>query len=53
MIVGLIAGLNDGSLASNRLAAVLFYLMAYGFTKMWAFAVLSAAGTGQAGGSGR
>ncbi|MCA9307168.1 MAG: NADH-quinone oxidoreductase subunit N [Phycisphaerales bacterium] len=42
MIVGLIAGPGDGSLASNGLAAVLFYLMAYGFTNVGAFAVLSA-----------
>lgn len=42
MLVGLIAGPGDGSLASNGLAAVLFYLMAYGFTNVGAFAVLSA-----------
>ncbi len=42
MLVGLIAGPGDGSLARNGLAAVLFYLMVYGFTNVGAFAALSA-----------
>lgn len=42
MLVGLVAGPGDGgSVWSNGLAAVLFYLLAYGVTNAGAFAVLA------------
>ncbi len=43
MLVGLIAGpvVGDGSLQSSGLAAVLFYLVAYGVTNVGVFAVLA------------
>lgn len=44
MLVGIIAGpgLVDGAFTSNGLAAVLFYLLAYGFMNVGTFAVLAA-----------
>ncbi|QOI99645.1 MAG: NADH-quinone oxidoreductase subunit N [Phycisphaeraceae bacterium] len=41
MLVALVAGPGDGSAASNGLAAVLFYLLAYGVMNLGAFAVLA------------
>lgn len=44
MLVGLIAGPGaapDGRISSNGLAAVLFYLLCYGFMNLGAFAVLA------------
>jgi len=41
MVVGLIAGPGDGRIASNGLAATLFYLLCYGVMNMGAFAVLA------------
>jgi len=41
MIVGLVVGPGDGSLASNGLAAVLFYMLCYGFMNLGAFAVIA------------
>lgn len=41
LLVGIIAGPGDGSLARNGLAAVLFYLFAYGITNIGAFGVLA------------
>ncbi|MEQ9616781.1 MAG: NADH-quinone oxidoreductase subunit N [Phycisphaerales bacterium] len=41
MLVGLIAGPGDGTLASNGLAAVLFYMLCYGFMNLGAFAVIA------------
>src|SRR5262249_46256202 len=42
MLVGVIAGPGNGSFTQNGLAAVLFYLMAYGLMNLGAFAVLAA-----------
>jgi NADH-quinone oxidoreductase subunit N len=42
MLVGIIAGPGDGTFTQNGLAAVLFYLMAYGLMNLGAFAVLAA-----------
>jgi NADH-quinone oxidoreductase subunit N len=42
MLVGVIAGPGDGTFTKNGLAAVLFYLMAYGLMNMGCFAVLAA-----------
>jgi NADH-quinone oxidoreductase subunit N len=42
MLVGVIAGPGDGSFAQNGVAAVLFYLLAYGLMNVGTFAVLSA-----------
>jgi NADH-quinone oxidoreductase subunit N len=42
MLVGVIAGPGDGSFTQNGLAAVLFYLMAYGLMNLGCFAVLAA-----------
>ncbi len=41
MIVGLIAGPGAGPAADNGLAAILFYLLAYGVTNVGTFAVLA------------
>lgn len=42
MLVGVIAGPGDGgSIASNGLGAVLFYILCYGFMNVGAFAVLA------------
>lgn len=41
MLVGIIAGPGDGSFARNGLAAVLFYLVAYGITNVGAFAAVA------------
>ncbi|MCA9277865.1 MAG: NADH-quinone oxidoreductase subunit N [Phycisphaeraceae bacterium] len=41
MLVGIIAGPGDGSFAKNGLAAVLFYLVAYGITNVGAFAAVA------------
>ncbi len=41
MLVGLIAGPGDGSFSKNGLAAVLFYLLAYGVMNLGAFAVVA------------
>lgn len=41
MLVGLLAGPGDGTFASSGVAAVLFYLAAYGVTNTGAFAVLA------------
>jgi NADH-quinone oxidoreductase subunit N len=42
MLVGVVAGPGDGAaITSNGLAAVLFYLLAYGITNVGAFAVLA------------
>jgi NADH-quinone oxidoreductase subunit N len=41
MLVGVVAGPGDGDLASNGLAAVLFYLLTYGFMNLGAFGVLA------------
>lgn len=41
MIVGLMAGPGDGDLPTNGLAAVMFYLLAYGCMNMGAFAVVA------------
>ncbi len=41
MLVGLIAGPGDGDPAHNGLAAVLFYMLCYGFMNLGAFAVLA------------
>lgn len=42
MLVGLIAGPNDGTFTQNGLSAVLFYLLTYGVMNVGAFAVLAA-----------
>jgi NADH-quinone oxidoreductase subunit N len=42
MLVGVIAGPGDGTFTKNGLAAVLFYLMAYGLMNLGCFAVLAA-----------
>ena len=42
MLVGVIAGPGDGPIASNGLAATLFYLLTYGVMNVGAFAVLAA-----------
>ncbi len=42
MLVGVIAGPGNGSFSQNGLAAVLFYLMAYGLMNLGCFAVLAA-----------
>jgi NADH-quinone oxidoreductase subunit N len=42
MLVGVIAGPGDGTFAQNGIAAVLFYLLAYGVMNVGAFAVLAA-----------
>jgi NADH-quinone oxidoreductase subunit N len=42
MLVGVIAGPGDGSFTRNGLAAVLFYLLAYGVMNLGAFGVLCA-----------
>jgi NADH-quinone oxidoreductase subunit N len=41
MLVGLIAGPGDGDPAHNGLAALLFYMLCYGFMNLGAFAVLA------------
>ncbi|MFI4916636.1 MAG: NADH-quinone oxidoreductase subunit N [Phycisphaerales bacterium JB060] len=41
MLVGLLAGPGDGTFASSGVAAVLFYLAAYGVTNTGAFAVIA------------
>jgi NADH-quinone oxidoreductase subunit N len=42
MLVGVIAGPGNGTFTQNGLAAVLFYLMAYGLMNLGCFAVLAA-----------
>ncbi len=42
MLVGVIAGPGDGTFTSSGVAAVLFYLLAYGVTNAGAFGVLAA-----------
>ncbi len=51
MLVGLIAGpgSEEGGLASNGLAATLFYLLCYGFMNLGAFAVLASLERGRGG----
>ncbi len=41
MLVGVIAGPGDGTLARNGISAVLFYLLAYGAANVGAFGVLA------------
>lgn len=41
MLVGVMAGPGDGDLPTNGLAAVLFYLLAYGCMNLGAFAVIA------------
>ncbi|MCC6427845.1 MAG: NADH-quinone oxidoreductase subunit N [Phycisphaerales bacterium] len=41
MLVGVIAGPGDGTFTKNGLAAVLFYLLAYGVMNLGAFAVVA------------
>lgn len=42
MLVGVIAGPGDGKFSNNGIAAVLFYLFAYGLMNLGCFAVLAA-----------
>lgn len=49
MLVGLIAGPGQGGLATNGLAATLFYLLCYGFMNLGAFAVLACLERGRGG----
>ncbi len=41
MLIGVVAGPGDGALVSNGYAAVVFYLLTYGFMNLGAFGVLA------------
>ena len=41
MLVGLVVGPGQGALAGNGLAAVMFYMLCYGFMNLGAFAVIA------------
>ncbi|HYE62456.1 MAG TPA: NADH-quinone oxidoreductase subunit N [Phycisphaerales bacterium] len=52
MLVGVIAGPGDGRFSQNGIAAVLFYLFAYGLMNLGCFAVLAALERRALGGTG-